>query len=185
MQRKCAHWRTWWTRGVLHACTTCPSSAKELTTVHCAPGLHSVTELQFTVHCHCCALCKHIVHSAYTVCHEGSCDNTCPNDMRCITTVRKMLQMVHACRTPRSPRMWRPTRVHHLQSVSLRVPIVKRTLQQCTLHMSLNQSRNSGSQGTALFVHYPSAQCTSTTVHDISRVGTGHVPATRGALKKS
>lgn len=59
------------------------------------------------------------------------------------------------------------------------------SLQQFTVYLVFILSRNPGALSTALFVHYSTAQYSSTFLRDTSRDVTKNVPTTHGALQMS
>lgn len=59
------HCGRWSTLVVVHVCSTCPSSSKQLTVVHFVHDFHSFTQLRCTMHCHFCA--KLCARTLYTV----------------------------------------------------------------------------------------------------------------------
>lgn len=79
---KSSHWHRLCTREVVLVRTTCSSSAKQLTVVYCAPGLHLVIQVRCSAHHHYCALCKRTVYRNYGAKHDRSRDGTYPNMTR-------------------------------------------------------------------------------------------------------
>lgn len=66
--------------------TTCPSSAKHLTVVHCAPCLHSATALSFTLH-------SHFLHYASVQCTATTVRDTIRVvTVHVITTINRLHQ---------------------------------------------------------------------------------------------
>lgn len=55
---KGVHWRRRCMSWVIHMCITCFCNEKQLISVQCAPGLHSLTQRRCTVCFNRCALCK-------------------------------------------------------------------------------------------------------------------------------
>lgn len=86
---KCNNRHRWCRHRCPYVNNTCPISVKQFTAVHSAPGLHSVTQLMFTLHCHFCALFKCTVYHDCIVsaCQYHIGDGTCPNDTSYITPV--------------------------------------------------------------------------------------------------
>lgn len=142
-------------------CTSCLSSAENLTEVHCAHRLHIVTQLRCIVHCQCCALCNRTVQSDYTVHHEWSRNKICP----------KKRGSLHQCA------QWRSFYTVEYATCSRCVPVAQSTLQQFIVYMACIQSRNFIAYCTAHFVDYASLYCKDIIERYTNRGQQGNVQA--------
>lgn len=139
-----------------------PSCANQHWAVHCALGLHSVTQLRYPVHCKFCDLCKCIVHQEFSLLLDCSRKVICSDHKKNIAPVQKLEQVVYSV-------------------FPLRVVVYHRTMPHCFVHLAWIRSRNWVAQFHALFTNYVSAQCISFTLQGTSGVLTGHVPTSHSA----
>lgn len=149
-------------------CTTWPSRAKQNTPVHCALGVHSVTQLKYPVHCYYFHLWKSKVYKEYSALHERIHEVICPNTK----------STLHQCRK------WRRWSTHTENYVRTTCPRCAKMFIVVHCQRGLIFLRYSNAQCTNLFLKHVSTLCTATIVQQNGGALTEHVPTISRFIKK-